>query len=75
MAIPFRWELDLRTGERKQIELTGQEIADANASKALEDAEQTQRAAAEAIRVRRQGYLDQFAQKIDADPTILDRIN
>ena len=74
MAAPFRWEVDLRTGERKKIDLTPQEISDAQARKALDDAEQGQRAATEAIRARRAALLDQLAQKIDADHTILDRI-
>ena len=74
MARPFRWEVNVQTGERRQIELTDAEIARATTKQAAEDAANIIRDAELARRAARQAKLDALLDKIEADPTILDRI-
>lgn len=71
---PFRWEMNVQTGERKPVDLTDAELALAAVNKAEEDARNVTLAAAQARAAARQARLDAFLDKIEADPTILDRI-
>ena len=64
----------MQTGERKQIPLTAEEIAAGLARKAEEDVELAALVAVMQRRAIRQAKLDAFLDKIEADPTILDRI-
>ena len=72
--MPQRIEINVQTGERKVIELTPAEIAKAQAKKAVEDADNALKAIAAAAKASRQAKLDALLDKIEADPTILDRI-
>lgn len=74
MARPFKWELNVQTGERKQIELTDEEIALAESKKAEEDAAAEIRNAENARKRARQNVLDVLLDKMIADPTLIDRI-
>lgn len=74
MARPFRWEVNVQTGERQQIELTDAEIVSADANAAIEATATAVRDAARERKAARQAKLDALLDKIEADPTILDRI-
>jgi len=74
MARPFRWEVNVRTGERKQIELTDAEIAEGLARKAEADAARAAEQIVADRKAARQAKLDALLDKIEADPTILERI-
>ena len=74
MAKPFRWEVNVQTGERAQIELTDAETAEALAGKAAEDVEDAARYAAEARVAARRALLDRLVDKFQDDPSIIDRI-
>ena len=74
MPRPFRLEINVTTGKRQQIELTDEEIARAEAQTTLETAAATVRDAELARKAARQARLDALLDKMEADPTILDRI-
>ena len=74
MARPFRWEVNVQTGERKQIDLTDAEIAEAQVRRAEEDAKRAAEQLLADRKAARQATLDALLDKIEADPTILDRI-
>ena len=74
MARPFRWEVNVQTGERKQLDLTDAEIADAQARKVAEDAKHAAEQLLADRKAARQAKLDALLDKIEADPTLLDRI-
>ena len=74
MVRPFRWEIDVQTGERRQIELTDVETEHAAGMKAAEDVAAGARDADRAQQAARQAKLDELLDKLEADPTILDRI-
>ena len=74
MPRPFRWEINVQTGERRQIELTEAEIARAAAAATVETAANMVRDAAEARKTARQAKLEALLDKLEADPTLLDRI-
>lgn len=74
MARPFRWEVNVQTGERRQIELTDTEIARLVVKKAERDVIAAVRNAEIARQAARQSRLDALLDKLEADPTILDRI-
>ena len=74
MPRPFRWELNAQTGERKQIELTDAEIVRAEAKNAAKDAATVIRDTELARKAARQARLDALVDKLEADPTLIDRI-
>ena len=74
MERPFRWAVNVQTGERRRIELTDAEIAHGDAVKSVENAEVALRNADRAQQAARQAKLDALLDKLEADPTILDRI-
>ena len=74
MARLFRWEMNVQTGERRQIELTDAEIARAERKKAAEDVAAGARDALNARKAARQAKLDALLDKLESDPTLLDRI-
>lgn len=74
MIRPFRWQLNVQTGERKQVELTDEEIVRAETKQAAEDVANAVRAAEAARKASRQTRLDALLDKLEADPTIIDRI-
>ena len=74
MERPFRWDVNVQTGERRQIELTDAEIARAERKKAAEDVAADARDAANARKAARQAKLEALLDKLEADPTLLDRI-
>lgn len=70
----FRWEVNVQTGERKQIPLTETELADLLVRKDLEEARQAAFKVQADAKATRQAHLNTLLAKIEADPTILDRI-
>lgn len=70
----FRVEINVQTGERKEIPLTAQEIADAQARKAAEDVAQAARKAAEDAAIARKARMDAFVDALEADPNLLARL-
>ena len=74
MARPFRWEVNVQTGERFRVELTDTEIASADANTVAEAAAAAARETARQREASRQAKLDALLDKIEADPTIIDRI-
>lgn len=74
MARPFRWEVNVQTGERKQLDLTDAEIAEAQVRRAEEDAKRAAERLLADRKAARQAKLDALLDKIEADPTLLDRI-
>ena len=74
MDRPFRWVVNAQTGERQQIALTDEEIERGAVKKAAEEAAAAIRAAAKAREDGRQALLLVLLDKIEADPTIIDRI-
>lgn len=74
MIRPFRWEVNVQTGERTQIELTDAEIERGLTKKAAEDAAAAIQAVEQVRNATRQARLNLFLDKLETDPTILDRI-
>lgn len=70
----FRWEVDVQTGEKKQISLTPEELVLNNAAKIVADAAQTTLLILQQRKTQRQNLLDGLLDKIEADPTILMRL-
>ena len=66
MDRPFRWEVNVQTGVRRQIELTDAEIADGLARKAIEDAAQAVRLAEETRKAKRQAILEKLLDAEEA---------
>jgi hypothetical protein len=66
MNKPFRWELNVSTAERKQIELTDAEIADAQMRKLIEDAEQAMQFAVDARKTKRTALLEKLLDEMEA---------
>ena len=62
MTVPFRWEINVMTGERKRIDLTPMEITDAQQRKAAEDA-------ANAIEDAKDAAMQAVKDALKLDPT------
>ena len=70
----FRWEQNVTTGERNAIELTLDEYKARHVAKIITRNEYVVRKTEDARRAARQATLGSLLDKIEADPTILDRI-
>ena len=70
----FRREVNVQTGEHRRVELTDEEIARAESKKAAEDVAAGARNVANARKAARQAKLDALLDKLEADPTLIDRI-
>lgn len=62
----FRWEVNVQTGERKQIPLTQQEIEEGLARKAIEDAANVVREAEATRKTKRQALLEKLLDAEEA---------
>ena len=70
----YRTAIDVRTGKRTVMFLTAPEVAAREAERAVQDAHNQQQQTKRAAEQSRRTVLDTLAAKIEADPTILDRI-
>ena len=69
-----RIEVDVITGKRTVIPLTPEEVSDAQARTAAENAKRAQEAAKKAREDLRKSRLQMLLDKLEADPTIIDRL-
>lgn len=74
MTTPVRIEVNVQTGEKIVVPLSLEEIVDAEQRTAAEKTLQAIRQQEESIKQLRQQALDALLDKIEADPTILDRL-
>ena len=72
--MPFKLDINVQTGETKRIDLTDAEIALAAVNHTNHEAAAAIRATEQARKDARQAKLDAFLDKLEADPTLIDRI-
>ena len=74
MSAPFKLEINTQTREIKRIELTDAEITLTAINQATHDAAIAAFNAEQARKDARQAKLDALTDKLEADPTLIDRI-
>ena len=74
MAIPFRTVVNVNSGRRTNVPLTDEEIATAASKHAAFKARRAIEFAEEQRRAARKAQLEVFLDKLEADPTLIDRI-
>jgi hypothetical protein len=73
-GLMYRTTADVQTGDRAVVFLTAEEIAAREEEHAAQDAYNQQQQAKRAAEQSRRDVLSQLAEKIEADPSILERI-